>query len=288
MNYQRKYKTHTGIHIHRKNPRVKRGTSKEENSLYAQLIREFPNIKIYKSDRQVLNGREIDIYIPSYNLGIEYNGNRWHSSEMDKSENYHLSKSVQAEKKGISIIHIFSDMWENRPNQVMDLIRKRLGKYKEILANTCMLIDISNNEGYDFFNKYSVNVPDPRMTNYLGYIRNNELLAVLGYSEENKTIYDYLEAPGIKVNGGIEIIFTLNLKFYDYTVRCDRSLSKQDRWKDNGFVAYDCTKPKPYYTKDFKSRIRAFMIPMEESKLEEAGYKTIYDCGEILMKKEKV
>ena len=207
---------------------------------------------------------------------------------MDKSENYHLSKSVQAERKGISIIHIFSDMWENRPNQVMDLIRKRLGKYKEILANTCALIDISKTEGYNFFNKYSVNVPDLRITDYLGYFKDNELLAVLGYSEKDKTIYDYLEAPGIKIKGGINIIFTLNFKFDNYIVRCDRSLSKQDRWKANGFVPLDCTKPKPYYTKDFKSRIRAFMIPMDESKLEKAGYKTIYDCGEMIMKKEKV
>lgn len=288
MNGRFKYKAHTGVHIHRKNPRVKRGTSKEENSLYAQLVREFPNIKIYKSDRQVLNGREIDIYIPSYNLGIEYNGNRWHSSEMDKSESYHLSKSVQAEKKGISIIHIFSDMWENRPNQVMDLIRKRLGKYKEVLANTCMLIKLGNSEGYNFFNKYSVNVPDLRITDYIGFIKDGKILGVFGYSKKDKTIYDYQEVAGIKVRGAIEIFFSLEPDFLEYTVRCDRSLSKQDRWKANNFVPIDCTKPKPYYTKDFKSRIRAFMIPMEESKLKSAGYKTIYDCGEIILKKEKV
>lgn len=288
MNYQRKYKTHTGIHIHRKNPRVKQGTSKEENGLYAQIVRDFPELKVYKSDRQVLNGREIDIYIPSCHLGIEYNGNRWHSSEMDKSENYHLSKSVQAEKKGVELIHIFSDMWENRPNQVIDLIRKRLGKCQEILGNMCITVELGIKEGYDFLNTYSVNVPDPRISNYIGFMKGTKIMAVMGYSEENKEIYDFQEMFGVKVKGAIDVLFTARPEFNDYIIRCDRSLLKQDFWKTRGFVAFDCTKPRPYYTKDFKSRIRGDMLPMEESKLKESGFKVIYDCGEILMKKEKV
>lgn len=288
MNYQRKYKTHTGIHIHRKNPKVKHGTSKEENGLYAQIVRDFPDLKVYKSDRQVLNGREIDIYIPSCHLGIEYNGNRWHSSEMNKAENYHLSKSVQAEKKGISIIHIFSDMWENRPNQVIDLIRKRLDKCQILLANMCMTVDLNQRDGYDFLNTYSVNTPDPRITNYIGFMKNNKIMAVMGYSEDNKEIYDYQEIFGIRLKGAIDVLFTVRPEFNNYIVRCDRSLSKQDMWKTKGFVAFDCTKPRAYYTKDFKSRVRSDYLSMEESKLKESGWKTIYDCGELLLKKEKV
>ena len=37
------------------------------------------NIEFTKSNWNLIKDREIDIYIPSLKLGIEYNGNYWHS-----------------------------------------------------------------------------------------------------------------------------------------------------------------------------------------------------------------
>ncbi len=288
MNYQAKYKTHTGVHIHRKNPRVKKGTSKEEAGLYNQIVMDFPNLRVYRSDRQVLNGREIDIYIPSCHLGIEYNGNRWHSSEMDKAENYHLSKSIMAERKGVKLIHIFSDMWESRKIQVTDLIRKKLGKYSEVPSNKCVLAKLDLKEGYDFLNETSVNQPDSRITDYVGLLKGTKILGVLGYNTEDKTIYDYQDMIGIKIKEPLKKIFESYPELEDYTVRCDRSLLKQDFWTGEGYDIIDCTSPRPYYTKDFKTRIRSTALHLTESKLKELGWKTIYDCGEMILKKEKV
>ena len=288
MNYQAKYKTHTGVHIHRKNPRVKKGTSKEEAGLYNQIVMDFPSLRIYRSNRQILNGREIDIYIPSCHLGIEYNGNRWHSSEMDKAENYHLSKSIMAERKGVKLIHIFSDMWENRKVQVTDLIRKKLGKYSEVTTRQCSLVKLDLREGYEFLNMTSVNQPDPRISDYVGFMKGSKILAVLGYNTEDKTIYDYQDMIGLKIKNPIKKILETYPELEDYQVRCDRSILKQDFWIAEGYTPIECTKPRPYYTKDFKTRIRATTLHLTESKLKELGWKTIYDCGEVVLKKEKV
>ena len=55
---------------------------------------------IIKNDRNCLNGKEIDIYIPSLKIGFEYDGLYWHSEAGGKFQNYHLNKTELAESKG--------------------------------------------------------------------------------------------------------------------------------------------------------------------------------------------
>ena len=68
---------------------------------------------IVQSDRDILDGKEIDIYIPSLKLGFEFNGNYWHSSDL-KYYLYHQEKSILAKSKGINLIHIFEYEWLNK------------------------------------------------------------------------------------------------------------------------------------------------------------------------------
>ena len=56
-------------------------------------------VENYRPD--FLNGKEIDIYVPKIRLGIEYDGERWHS-EIDKD----LEKDNICKSKGIRIIRI--------------------------------------------------------------------------------------------------------------------------------------------------------------------------------------
>jgi hypothetical protein len=42
--------------------------------LYNLVLQTFPQLKPISDDRETLNGLEIDIYIPSLKLGIEWNG----------------------------------------------------------------------------------------------------------------------------------------------------------------------------------------------------------------------
>ena len=54
-------------------------------------------------------GREIDVYIPSIKMGVEYNGNYYHSTAIQKDIDYHLNKTMDglAEKK--DILHVFTE-----------------------------------------------------------------------------------------------------------------------------------------------------------------------------------
>jgi endogenous inhibitor of DNA gyrase (YacG/DUF329 family)/very-short-patch-repair endonuclease len=60
------------------------------------------------NDRNMLDGKELDIYIPSHNLAIELNGLYWHN-ELFKDKNYHSDKTELGKNHGIRILHFFED-----------------------------------------------------------------------------------------------------------------------------------------------------------------------------------
>ena len=69
---------------------------------------------------------EVDISIPEKNVGIEYNGSVYHSSENGVYKNldrlYHYNKFNECRKKGILLITIFDIEWDNRKEEIKQYI----------------------------------------------------------------------------------------------------------------------------------------------------------------------
>ncbi len=107
---------------------------------------------IEQSNRKILNGLEIDIYLPDYNLAIEYNGNYWHSDEF-KENNHHVQKTNECLNKGIQLIHIFEDEWllkkEIVKSRLLNLLNKIPSDHK-IYARNCFIKEISSEEAKKF------------------------------------------------------------------------------------------------------------------------------------------
>ena len=85
------------------NSKVSKGEIEVFNFLKSQIDCEQGN-------RKILKGKEIDIYIPSLKIGVEFNGIYWHSDKF-KDKNYHLEKLQLAESKGVYLVQIFEDEW---------------------------------------------------------------------------------------------------------------------------------------------------------------------------------
>lgn len=92
--------------------------SRKEQNLLNEIKHLYPSLEIISGYRpKWLKGKEIDIYIPQYNIGIEYNGLIYHHSDENptnpylnktyKDINYHLDKSILAFKNNVKLIHIF-------------------------------------------------------------------------------------------------------------------------------------------------------------------------------------
>lgn len=128
---------------------------------------DFYDIKYIQHDKKILpNNAEIDIYIPDKKLAIEFNGTYWHS-EAEKYDKYHYHKSLECEKLGIHLIHVWEHLWsEDTKKQVYkNIIKSYLGLNKTIFARKCTkeLVDLSNCDKelkkniIDFFDKNNIN-----------------------------------------------------------------------------------------------------------------------------------
>lgn len=95
--------------------------SKPELTLF-DFVKNLCKDAIHKN-RQIIKPYELDIYIPSLKLGIEYNGSYWHSIEAGMSKDYHLKKSLMCRSKGIRLIHIYEfEDFEEQKQLIKNLI----------------------------------------------------------------------------------------------------------------------------------------------------------------------
>ena len=99
-----------------------------------------------------LNGKEIDIYIPEFNLGIEFNGYYWHSEKfLDKW--YHHNKTRACHENGILLLHIWEHYWRDplKKEIYFSKIKHFLKMDVKIHARKCILSDVSNKEALSFY-----------------------------------------------------------------------------------------------------------------------------------------
>lgn len=73
--------------------------------------------------------RELDIYVPSRHLGIEYNGLFWHN-ECHAGKRSAMDKVRTCRDNGIMLLTVWEDDWIYRRNVVKDMIATKLGLFK--------------------------------------------------------------------------------------------------------------------------------------------------------------
>jgi hypothetical protein len=78
-------------------------------------------------NRKLLNGKEIDIIVEEKKLCIEYNGLYYHTENMGKYPSYHIDKTIDCNRVGYELIHIFEDEWVNRNEIVKSKLAHILG-----------------------------------------------------------------------------------------------------------------------------------------------------------------
>lgn len=85
---------------------------------------------IIENSRQIIDPFELDIFLPDYNLAIEFNGLYWHSDKfIDK--NYHTNKHLQCKEKGINLFSIFEDDWLYDKELIKYKLKRLLNKIEE-------------------------------------------------------------------------------------------------------------------------------------------------------------
>ena len=107
--------------------------SNYSSSIGEKEVFDFVNnlgVKCKLHDKQILNGKELDMIVDSHKLAIEYNGVYWHSEgSAGKDKTYHLNKTNECEIKGYQLLHILDVEWNNsnKKNIWKSIIKAKLG-----------------------------------------------------------------------------------------------------------------------------------------------------------------
>ena len=280
-----------------------KSVSKVEEEVIEFLI---DYVEVETSNRNILNGSEIDIFIPSKGMGIEFNGLYWHSDKF-KDDNYHLNKTKKCEDKGLTLIHIFEDEWRDKKDIVKSRLLNSIG-YTEtkIYARNCQIKEVSSKESSDFLDsnhiqgKLGANIR-------LGLYHQDKLVSLMTFgnlrkalgSKGKKTDYELLRfcnALNTSVIGGASKLlkhFETNYEWTSLKSYADRRWSKGKLYYKLGFDFIGYSTPNYFYTKGlnrenrFKYR-KSQIAKTEEDKqktekqiMKERGYERIYYSGTL-------
>lgn len=142
------------------------------------------NVNFIAHDRKVLNGKELDIYLPDHNLAIEVNGLYWHCEKV-KHKNHLLDKSNLCKELGIFLIHFYDVELMNNFKVVKSLIKSKLNLYDNTIeAKNTIIKEIDNNLCKEFLNDNHIQGHENSSINY-GLFYQDKLVSVMTFNDDN-------------------------------------------------------------------------------------------------------
>ena len=219
--------------------------SRKETELLDFLKNYINEENIIQSDRSILGGKEIDIFIPSANIAIEFNGLYWHSESGGRGRQYHYDKWKMCADKGIQLLTIWEDDWRLKRPVVESMLRHKLqlsGENK-IGARQCEVVSMDYHTARDFLESNHTQGA-ARGSLYLGLAYSNELVAVMVAKKRENGDWELVRyATNCIVQGGQSKLLKSAPKgrwitFADLCVS-NGSLYEQTGWRQDGLLKPD-------------------------------------------------
>ena len=277
--------------------------SKAEEEIYSMLVSLVGENEIVRHDTNILDGLEIDIYLPNYKFGIEYNGLHWHTEAFGKDRNYHLNKTDKAESKGIHLIQIFEDEWLEHKDLVLEKLKHYIHKseVKVVGARKCKIQEINKTIAEEFLNKYHIQ-GYVTSTIYYGAFYNDELLGIMTFLKEKEGMWNltrfttnyHYSIPGLANKIFKYFVEDNEGKIVEVKTFLDRRWSHSDVnvYDRMGFVLEETLRPDYRYVvnnerkhkfgfrKNILHKKYGFPLTMTEREMcQELGFERIWDCG---------
>lgn len=284
------------------------GVSRGEKDIL-DFIKSICSNSIVENDRTILNGKELDIYIPEKKLAFEYDGLYWHKDNgYENDKNRHLNKTKKCEKHGIQLIHIFENEWLNKRPIVESRIKNLLGVYdKTIYARKCEVKEVSSKESFEFQCQNHIQGGVHSKVN-LGLYFDNELVSLMTFSKPRFSkkyeweLVRFCNKIGYHIPGGASRLlkhFERNYTPKSLVSYADRRWSKGNLYEKLGFNLDSISNPNYWYIVDGqlesrikyqKHKLKNTLPVFDKSKSEwenmkNNGYNRIFDCGNLVFVK---
>jgi hypothetical protein len=263
---------------------------------------------VNNNDRKILDGKEIDIYLPEKKFGIEYNGLYWHTENAGKDSQYHYDKWDTANQKGIQLIQIWEDEWEKNPELIKNMIAHKLGlsSQQKIFARKTYVSILNKKDAENFLLENHIQGYASGGHYYgLKEKENDNLVSVLVLKKEkNDTLNIIRYATACNVVGGFTKLLSYagkELNPQRFITFSDNCVSDGGLYENNGFIADKALNPDYRYVvgnnraHKFGYRLKRFRedpnLLWEEGKTERElailnNLPRIWDAGKIRWVKE--
>ncbi len=264
-------------------------------------------------NRNLLNGKEIDLVIPKLKIAIEYNGLYYHTEKMGKNSTYHLDKTISCNEIGYKLYQIYEDEWMLKKDMVKNKLKYifKLSNDIKIGARKIQIRKITPKEKSEFLNDNHLQGNDKSLIFY-GAFYNNMLVGVMTFNsirnmtKSNKNEYE-LSRFAIKQGYCISGLASKMIKRFIYDYNPSNIISFADRrWTPDGnnnlyitigFKLTKIIKPRYFYYNSKIDRYKRFhkfgfgktslkkkypnldFSKTEKQLTEELGFDKIWDCG---------
>jgi len=266
-------------------------------------------IPFLENVRNIIPPLELDIYIPSHNIAIEFDGLYWHS-ELRKPSNYHLNKTEGCEKQGIRLIHIFEDEWTLNEDVVKSRLSNILGINKHrVFGRKCRVVELDKPTTKSFLNENHLQGSVGSSID-IGLTYNGEVVCSMHFNRprlgmgKGGNYYElsrFCNKKNTTVIGGASRLLKYFIKTYnpkEIISYADRRWSQGELYETLGFNKDGVNRPNYHYiignTRKHRFGFRKHILGKEgfdvENKTEhqimlDRGIYRIYDCGTIRYKK---
>ena len=280
---------------------------RNHNTSIEQFIQDIlliNGIEFETGNKTILNGYELDIFIPSKNIAVECNGIYWHSSQNNTPHNKHWDKFKKCSEKGIQLLTFWEDQIKLHPEKVEQILLSKLGIFdRRIGARKCSIVELDFKKSNDFINKFHIQGDAHGECVRIGLEYKNELISVMtfGRSRYSKNaeweLYRYCTKSGCQVIGGASKLLKYFENHYNPSIIesfASNDISNGDLYKKLGFKLIKEYSPSYWYINKINLKryhrshfTKKNLIKMghDSSKSEiqitnDLGYYRIFDCGQ--------
>lgn len=283
-------------------PKCSHHVSKPESDIASFISDLIGPEKVSTSNRSIVPPKELDIFIPSHNLAIEYCGEYWHS-EQKKGRLAHYDKWKACDQKNVQLITIFENSFKDRKDQYLQYIESKLQLSKLIVgARKCQVEEIDAKLAKPFIEKYHIQ-GFSRSSFCVALKLEGELVGIMSFAPHHRqanadivVLNRLCFKSGVTIQGGASkmlkfAIPLLKAKGYISIITwSDNCLSNGNVYEKMGFKLDKELPPDYFYSSGKQSRskqnsTKKALLKMgatgttELEMAQSLGYERIWDCG---------
>lgn len=239
------------------------------------------------------DGKEIDVYIPSKNIGIEIDGVYWHSEKF-RDSTYHINKTDYFKEKGITILHFWDFEINAKFDLVSSMIKSKLNIIdNKIYARKCIIKDVEVSEARTFCEENHIQgYSNSKIKKGLYFESELVALATFGvprfYKDADLELIRYCTKKDTNVIGGFSKLIN-TVKDQSLMSYANKRFSVGNVYEKNGFSLVRVTKPNFFWYNFNNNVMKGRLSDTRHYKLlqKENTYR-VFDCGNNVYFKNKI